>query len=58
MGLNYQIALQIWMSVYWRLTAAMPMQHAPILKGATTAPVTLDTRVMDSAAQVSKIKEL
>jgi len=48
----------MWMNVYWGLTAVMPMQHAPILKGATPAPVTLDTRVMDSAAQVSKIKEL
>jgi len=43
---------QMWMSVYWGLTAAMPMQHATTLKGATPAPATLDTRVMDSTAQV------
>ena len=42
----------MWMSVYWGLTAVMPMQHATTLKGATPAPATLDTRVMDSTAQV------
>jgi len=42
----------MWMNVYWGLTAVMPMQHAATLKEATPAPVTLDTRVMDSAAQV------
>jgi len=43
----------MWMSVYWGLTVAMSMQHAATLKGATRALVTLDTRAMDSAAQVT-----
>ena len=46
------------MNVYWGPTVAMSMQCVTTLKGATPALVTLDTRAMDSAVQVSKMKEL